>query len=175
MKLTKLSVLFSSLYFGLVGSSYSSDSAVMTFTETVNPVCGFEVDSTAAGSILFKGEEESREDEDFVTFTPYSNNSGQQTLELTLDRLVSTNLSVTSGSGSASAIGDSLKLWIGEAVSAESTAAFGHDGAKRQGEKITVVHGTSMSAIAAVDHKSSEIEHTGSNATVTATIRLACK
>ena len=173
MKLTKLSVLFSSLYFGLVSNGYSSGTKTMTFSETVDPICGLVVDGATAGSILFKGEDASS-GESFVNFTPYSNNSKKQTLELTLERLVSNNLNVTSGSGSASAIGDSLKLWIGEASSAQTEANYLDVGAKAQGATYSVSHAIPLSAIATVNHKKSEIEHSASLPTVNAAIRLAC-
>ncbi|MFY2506987.1 hypothetical protein ACN3E9_01385 [Vibrio pectenicida] len=172
MKLTKLSVLFSSLYFGLVGSGYSSP-VTMTFSETVDSTCGLVVDGGTSGSILFKGEAASAEN--FVTFTPYSNSSTAQDLELTLTSLGSTNLKVTATSGTAAEIGDDLKLWIGAATSAQTNADFGHGRAKAQGDTYSVSHAEALSAIATVNHKKSEIEHTGSDSIVTATISLACK
>ena len=61
MKLTKLSVLFSSLYFGLVGNVFSDSAKLkVTFTETIESVCGFQVSRTATGSILFKNETDAR-------------------------------------------------------------------------------------------------------------------
>ncbi|WP_114786391.1 hypothetical protein [Vibrio tetraodonis] len=177
MKLTKLSVLFSSLYFGLVGNGYSSNTATMTFTETIDLVCGLDVKVPSGGNptILFKGEQASS-GERFVTFTPFSNNSTKQALQLAITTLTPTNLDFVSTEGEVTSIGNDLKLWIGPEGRKTSASYDDVTHAKLATETYTVSHAEPLSAIATVNRYKSEIARRASgNAEVEAVITLTCR
>ena len=160
MNLTTLSVLFSSLYFGLVGNVSAE---TLTFTETIDSVCGIKIAQGQTGTILFN--DESYSDETFVKFTPLSNLPGKSNLTLRVDTV----------SGTIPRFGDGgnvetgkLKLWVGATTSSASFSAAG------TGALTTVLNGTEQNAIAVVDYSKSEIAENKLGYTVTATIQLTC-
>ena len=157
MKLTKLSVLFSSLYFGLVGNVSAE---TLTFRETIDSACGIKIASGQEGSILFK--DETHSGETFVKFTPYSNDSSKTSLNLQA-REVSGAIARFGGVGNVEL--SKLKLWVGERTSSASFSAT---------NPATVRNGIEQNAIAVVDHSKSEIAESKNGYTVTATIQLTC-
>ncbi|MYM60375.1 hypothetical protein GTG28_14165 [Vibrio sp. OCN044] len=160
MKLTKLSVLLSSLYFGLVGSSYSSDSATMTFRESVDTVCGVKMARNQEGTIRFN--DEGNAQEQFVKFTPTSNER-DKTLSVTFAPF-SGSISLVNGQS----VGENeMKLWVG--VEGSKPGDFGS-----LADKYEVESDTEYKAIAAVNHSKSEITESDANYTITTIIQLDC-
>ncbi|RSD29155.1 hypothetical protein [Vibrio pectenicida] len=159
MKLTKLSVLFSSLYFCLVGNVSAE---ILTFRETVDSQCGIKIAQGQMGSILFKGETHSGER--FVQFTPYSNDQRKQNLKLEVSSVSGTI--PLFGSGNVGT--DKLKLWVGTTSSSASFLAA------HPGSATDVPRNVEQKAIAVVDYSKSEIAESQNGYIVTATIQLTC-
>ena len=160
MKLTKLSVLFSSLYFGLVGNVSAE---TLTFRDKVDPICGFKTPMVQAGTILFN--DEGTEDETFATFTPYSNDPSNSKVTLSASTLSGT---VTFVDNSAVAPAN-IKLWVG---TNRNDAAF--DTARDFSSPMNVTHGVPLSAIATVNHSQGEIKHSSTDFILTTNISLTC-
>ncbi|MBU2896240.1 hypothetical protein [Vibrio hepatarius] len=159
MKLTTLSVLFSSLYFGLVSNVFAEE-ATLTFKESVDTACGVKMVANQEGTILFDSEEAASET--YVKFTPISNDSGKQ-LSLTVGPFDG-SIPLINGQN---AVTNNTKLW----VTANDSSQIDFDSIKA---KYNLESGKEHKAIAVVNHQKSEIIESEATYTVTATIQLTC-